>query len=726
MRKNKYSRAIYNIFAIVFIIFTFVNTGFAKEKDTILNFNYPSVNILGDQAHIVKITPGTVNLITTEQIYFTQPFSGNEVFRSIPGINISDEEGAGLRLNLGIRGLNPDRSRSLLVLEDGVPVSLAPYGEPELYYTPSIDRMSSIEILKGSGSIIHGPQTIGGVVNYITHDPPQETERSVKLTGGGGGYLNSKIGYGTTVGSTGFLAELYHKRADKIGLTNYNIYDFMTKAKFTLGSRSSLRMKLGVYDENSNSTYVGITQSMYDDREYFTEISPNDNLNIRRYSASLAFRHLVNAKTVFNTTMYGYQTSRFWRRQDFSRTEPTNSSGVVFGDTEIDGGAIYMRNSTGNRDREFEVIGIQPGIVSEFDMFNIKNELNTGVRMHWERALEQRINGSNPKAVSGALVDEESRTGVAFAAYLQNRMFLTDNLTITPGIRYENFNYEREIIRTRSIDTLIKSNSTTNSLIPGFGLNYNFKKDFTVFMGVHRGFAPPRIKDAITNAGTSLELDAELSWNYELGIRKSLSKYFSFEATAYQLSFSNQIIPVSESSGGPGTGLVNGGETLHRGVELSLLLDITQIMNIPGYLALQLSSSFNKSEFTSDRFIENGDEFINIKGNVLPYAPEYNLSAGLNYRSTYGVSFNITTTYIGEQFSDELNTILPTNDGLTGIISSYFLTDATVHYKLKNANLGVFFAIKNLFDERFIASRRPQGIKVGIPRFITMGIDFTI
>ena len=47
------------------------------------------------------------------------------------------------------------------------PVALAPYGEPEMYYSPPIDRMSRIEIIKGSGSILFGPQTIGGVVRWV-------------------------------------------------------------------------------------------------------------------------------------------------------------------------------------------------------------------------------------------------------------------------------------------------------------------------------------------------------------------------------------------------------------------------------------------------------------------------------------------------------------------------------------------------------------------------------
>ena len=119
---------------------------------------------------VINRIPGSANILTEASLQGNMPISGNEVFKKITGLNVVDEEGAGLRANIGVRGLDPDRSRNVLMMEDGVPISLAPYGEPEMYYTPAIDRMKGIEILKGSGSILFGPQTIGGVINYLTYD----------------------------------------------------------------------------------------------------------------------------------------------------------------------------------------------------------------------------------------------------------------------------------------------------------------------------------------------------------------------------------------------------------------------------------------------------------------------------------------------------------------------------------------------------------------------------
>lgn len=693
-------------------------------SDSLKVYSTNSVSILGDRTALLNSIPGSAIVVTSEQLNLMRSASGNEILRSLTGLNVVDEEGAGLRMNLGIRGLDPDRSRTLLVLEDGLPLALAPYGEPELYYTPSIDRMNSIEVLKGSGSIIHGPQTIGGVLNYITSDPPEASESDVHFIMGGGGYLNSKIGYGSSYGNAGFLGELYHKKADKIGLTNYSIYDFMAKAKFTLSSRTNVKAKIGIYDEISNSTYIGLTQNMFDNGEYFTEIAPNDELTIRRYSASLSHQHVLSENIVFNTSVYGYTTSRFWRRQDFSRSPAaSNLTGEVYGDTSLNDGAIYMRNTTGNRNRAFDVIGVQPQMFAKFNVINIENELNAGFRLHYERAFEQRINGTNFRAVSGNLTEDEIRSGWAYSAFVQNRFHLNETMIITPGIRFEHFNYERDIRRISSKDTSIIANNKLSEFIPGIGMNYNLFHNFTLFAGLHRGFAPPRTKDAITNQGTALDLEAELSWNYEVGLRTMVTDAVYLEMTGFMLDFSNQIIPVSESSGGLGAGLINGGRTMHRGLETSLQIDFGRMMKSEYSLILNTNVTYSNAKYSSDRFIASGKDKININGNRLPYAPEWMFSSVLNATIPAGFGLSLTATYVGDQFADELNTINPSNDGATGKIKSYMLFDATLQYKL-NSISHLFISAKNITDIRYIATRRPQGIKAGIPRFITAGIDY--
>lgn len=694
----------------------------------------PRVEVVGEKETLFSRTPGSVTTIGPEQMKQMAPFSGNEAFRSISGVNVVDEEGAGLRMNLGIRGLDPDRSRSVLVLEDGIPVALSPYGEPELYYTPSIDRMASIEVLKGSGSILYGPQTIGGVVNYITADPPASSKGQLDLRGGTGNYLSQQLSYGTTVDRTGFLVNYLRKQADQIGTAQFKTDDFMGKIKLMAGASTTVGLKIGYYQETSNSTYLGLTQSMYDNGEYFTIMAPEDRLEVKRVSGSLAVNHFFSQKTKWTNTLFAYTTNRDWKRQDFASNsfdsegnlnpKPTDYSGVTWGDETIAGGAIYMRNRTGNRNRQFEVAGLESKITHSFE----RGELNAGLRYVGEKALEQRINGSMPQYNSGSLAEDEMRTGRGMSGFAHGRKDIGKRLSLTAGIRTEYFSYARDINRgtyNGSVrDTSIVKESNVLGVIPGGGFNWSFGQTATLFGGVHMGFAPPRVKDAISNQGEVYELEAEKSWNYELGIRSQTKQGIDFEFNLFLLDFSNQIIPVSESSGGTGAGLVNGGKTIHQGAEASVVVNFKHMFDTKFLLEWRSNATFVDARLGSDRFIPIGEETVNVNNNRTPYAPGLLINSSLAFESPMGIGAHLRTVFVGEQYTDIENTEAPTANGREGKIDAYQLWDAGIWYNHKKSGLTFRVSSKNATDDRYIASRRPQGIKAGAPRLLLGSISF--
>lgn len=691
----------------------------------------PQVTVVSDKDRIFSKVPGAVTYIDKKEIASITPLSGNEVLRRSPGVHVVDEEGVGMRVNIGIRGLDPDRSRSVLMLEDGVPVALAPYGEPEMYFTPAIDRMAGIEILKGSGQILYGPQTIGGVVNYLTPNPPQEQEGSVRIQGGQGGFFSGMVNYGNTFGNTGLQVNLLKKRAENIGSTEFDILDFNTKLLFSLSDRSELGVKLGVYDEISNATYIGINQVMYDrGNQDFTRLAPDDQLDVRRYSLSFSHKYRFSENVKLRTIAYGYTTTRNWSRQDFSinntNTPPPNWTGVVWGDTNIPGGAIFMRDGTGNRDRQFEVAGVEPRVEAKHNLFEKRNDLVIGTRLLYERAFEQRVNGTKAGVKSGNLVEDEVRTGQAWSAYAENKLHLTDKFMVSAGLRMERFQYERDINRREFAgigirDTVLVAGNTIQEFIPGVGFNYRPSTQVSVFGGVHKGYAPPRTKDAITSTGDALDLDAEESWNFELGFRSEISRWLFMELTGFRMDFSNQIIPVAESAGGIGFGVINAGATLHQGIESAVIFDLGQLLGFTSIgLTYDVNATYVRSTYSDDRFIRD----VNINGNRTPYAPEWFINSALTFETNMGLGARISANYVGNQFTDELNTVAPSVDGRIGQLPTYFLMDTNLFYEVGKWSSRFNFTVKNLFNERYIATRRPQGIRVGLPRFVTLGYEF--
>jgi Fe(3+) dicitrate transport protein len=691
----------------------------------------PEFSLVANKDRIFSQVPGAVSYLNKEDIKSLRPISGNEVFRRVSGLNVVDEEGVGMRVNIGIRGLNPDRSRNVLMLEDGVPIALAPYGEPEMYYSPAIDRMAGVEILKGSGQILYGPQTIGGVVNYITPNAPEYEEGSISIQGGQGSFFSGLLNYGNTFGNTGLQVNLLRKSAENVGPTQFGITDFNTKFLFKINDKSELGAKIGIYDEISNSTYIGLNQVMFDQGgQDFTRLAPDDRLDVSRLSLSFSHVYRFNPNFKLRTIAYGYTTTRNWNRQDFSinssNTPPSDWTGVVWGDRSIPGGAIFMRDGTGQRNRQFEVAGIEPRIELNHELFGQKNELKAGVRYLVESAKEQRVNGTKAGVKSGNLIEDELRNGKAFSAYFQNETEVSERITLHGGLRFENFNYERNIFRRNFSgvgvrDTLIIADNSVSEVIPGIGFTVKPTSAVTLFGGIHKGFAPPRTKDAITSTGDALDLEAERSWNYEAGLRSEINNWIYFEATAFLMDFSNQIIPVAESAGGLGFGVVNAGATRHQGIETSFVFDIAKAMGLKKWaIDYDLQATYIDAYFSEDRFI--GD--VNIKGNSTPYAPEWIFNSSLSLESEGGFSARLTYNFVGDQFGDEINSIEPSANGRTGLIPSFFTLDAVLGYELKARNLGFNLSVKNLTDERYISTRRPQGIRVGLPRFVTAGVNF--
>jgi Fe(3+) dicitrate transport protein len=659
-----------------------VTEGEISRVEVILSktFDMPQIELIGARPGRFERVPGSASLITSAEISDVAAVSSQEVFRRISGVHAVEEEGLGLRANIGIRGLDPDKSRTVLVLEDGIPVALAPYGEPEMYYTPSMDRMAGVEVVKGSGSILFGPQTFGGVINYLTADPPASPTTSIHLRGGQSGFFVGRIGYGTTVGNAGFQVSYLRKQGNNVGLLDFGLNDLSAKFKLLTGDRSVLGVKMGIYDETSNSTYIGLTQSMYDNGGFdFTHLAPDDQLSIRRYSLSATHDVFFSDNLRLRTTAYGYTTSRNWSRQDFDYSPVAGREYIrTVGNTIQPGGAIWFRDQTGNRNRQFEVAGIEPRLTANFEIGNTPNELDAGVRYLYERAFEQRIDGRVISPTTGSLRDDEIRTGHAISGYVQNKIGFTDRFSVTPGIRIESFRYSREIMRLNFNDVAVTSDDYLLEVIPGAGFSYIIGEGSSIFGGIHRGFGPPRVKDAISSSGQSEELDAEKSWNMELGTRSRLNRHVSLELTGFWLDFSNQVIPVSESSGGQGvpgaSGLTNGGATRHLGIESGLTIDSINLLSDDVRARFKGTFTWTNATFGEDRFVMSGGERVNVKGNKLPYAPEYLVNGVLDLFLPSGIETGLTATYIAKQYGDVLNLEDGSLNGRQGTIEAIWFS----------------------------------------------------
>lgn len=659
--------------------------------------------------------PGTIEIIDAHTLEVSHPFNFNEALRKAPGVHVRDEEGFGLRPSIGLRGLDPNRSAKVLLLEDGVPLGHAPYGDTDAYYHPPIERYKGIEILKGSSQIAYGPNTLGGVINYITPNPPEKFGGSLTLLGGNRNYFNGYASVGATLGRTGLLFDVLRKQGEgsreniRSGLNDIFV---KTHTKLSDSGAQTLTAKFNYYGEDSNVTYSGLTQAEYDANPRSNPFR-NDFFYGDRWGGAVTYTNAINNHAVFTTTIYAANFNRDWWRQSSNSDQRPNRRGQ-----NGCNGLAQLNTLCGNegRLRSYDSFGVDPRL----RLSNRKlGETNLGFRYHTEtqNRIQQNNDSFGPNGRTGVTVEDNQRKNRAYSGYVQHR-FLLGRFAITPGVRAEHVNLER----TNRLGAPVTGRTVVTQLIPGFGVAFNAADNVTLFAGAHRGFSPPRPADIISNAGGVIELDPELSWNYELGVRSQIVRGLKLNAAFFRLDYENQIVPAN-LSGGAGSTLTSAGKTLHQGLEFDGRFDTGVLLNSPHNFYFRAAYTWvGTAEYRSARFSSvSGFNNVSIAGHRLIYSPEHLLNANIGYSHPRGVDLLVEAVYTGNQFSDDLNSIAPSPNGQRGLIPAYTVWNATINYKVESLRSTFFIAVKNLFDDTFIVDRR-RGVTPGIPRLIQVGV----
>src|SRR5688572_13826478 len=284
-----------------------------------------TVTVIGTPQKAEEL-PSSFMVLDASTLDAARVFTTSEALRKVPGINVRDEEGFGLRPNIGIRGINPTRSTKVLLLEDGIPLSYAPYGDNASYYHPPIDRFEGVEIVKGAGQVLYGPVTVGGVVNYVTPAPPLSPAGSLTLYGGNRDYFNGRLNWGGTFGNTGLLFDVMRKQGEgsrenlRHGLNDVNL-----KLVTTLGARQSLTLKGNYYSEDSNVTYSGLREDEYGANPRQNPFR-NDYFYGDRHGASATHSFVMNDRMMVTTNIYGSIFNRHWWRQSSNSNERPNDA----------------------------------------------------------------------------------------------------------------------------------------------------------------------------------------------------------------------------------------------------------------------------------------------------------------------------------------------------------------------------------------------------------------
>lgn len=700
-----------------------------------------SQQILGSKFKARNRT-GSAYYISPEEIRKLGYTDINRMLKAVPGVNMYEEDGFGLRPNISLRGTKAERSERISIMEDGVLAAPAPYSAPAAYYFPNVARMEAIEVLKGSSQVQYGPFTTGGAINLVSTPIPNNFSGKANISYGSKNTFKSHAAIGSNWKHFGYMVEYLRYQSD--GFKRYEDYaaegfkrndiiaKMVVKTDKVRGVNHALELKFGYAGENSDETYVGLSADDFKKTPFLRYAgSQMDKLKTDHQQWVATYLLTFSNKLKVTTNAYYNYFHRNWYKLNDVRAGITSKEKISVADVLIDPetNIRYFDILTGKTDREGEALlvrannrtyrsrGIQTRAEYRFNVKEFFFDLEFGLRYHadeedrfqWDDSYSMKnkkmvlfmegIHGTNANRVTSAN---------ALASYLLAK--LRYNVwTITAGLRYEDIDllkkdYTKEDL-ARSGKVRIETPNHARVLIPGIGVHYQLLPAASVFFGVHKGFAPP---------SAELYQKPESSVNMELGTRVSIGK-FKAELIGFYNNYSNMLGSDLAASGGSGTlEQFNVGEARVKGAEFLVQyqpLSHTCSLRLP----LQLSYTYTDTEMRNS--FESHSWGNVVRGDEIPYIFKHalNMQLGIEYKWFYA---NIGARY---------NSDMRTSPGQGTIaerekVPANLILDASVNV-LVNKYLTLRLNAINLTNRVYLTSRHPAGLRAGHPFGIYAGAN---
>lgn len=616
-----------------------------------------------------------------------------EALRLIPGVQAPPPNGTGsgdFAQNIGIRGLNARLGSYATVLLDGVPLSNAPYGQPELSLAPvSVGMLERIDVIKGGAAVRYGPQNVGGVINYVTWPIPKEFGGLIRLrgnlngSGAAGGYINgqSDIVLGGTNSEGSGLALLYsgnHGPSFR-PRTNQDIDDAMLKYRVQLTPESYVDGR--VHGFNASAELPGpLDQAAYR-RDPYGSTNAFQSYQASRVEGVARYVNEFDGTKYFETTVFDLASSRTYALSNASRDSAATRLDIL--------------------PRTYNTFGIEPRFSLRTDLLGIAQEVSVGYRYVREDADERRLRrsfraGSDPFRFTPVLNRDSTGSTDAHALYLDDKLTF-GALTVTPGIRVEDVTIGR-----RNNQTGYRAEQHYTVPLPSLRVGYAASPDLFLYGNVGRSFGSVAFLQLPLSA-IDQRLEPEIATAAEIGARYVLGG-LSTDIALFQLNFDNQI-----EYDALGNNYVNVGRTLHRGVETALRYDFSTLDPVLSGLGVYATYAFTHATVEEGRF----------RGNDLRLYSRHTGTAGASYAAGPW-RFDWFGYAQSAQFADEANTVIPTADGRFGRIPGWVIWNARATYDV-SAGSKLSVGVQNVFDRRYFTRASLEdngGLYAGPPRTV--------
>ncbi|WP_291005177.1 TonB-dependent receptor [Hyphomicrobium sp.] len=688
--------------------------------------------------------------VTKAQLDEQRPADTHEAFKRVPGVVVTNDDGFARHIGIGMRGSPFRRGRKVLILEDGQSINMSSYIDPSTHYTPPLDRVESIEVLRGT-VISHGPLNNHGVVNFQNLNPfgPEETVISAAI----GTTEHSLKDWNNTrhfhtrqhAGNVG--AVFSYSGAEAAGAWDNEVlrYNDFYGALGWKGVDQDLVVSAVYYRQRDN--YDEANLEMEDDAlddlgfdsadEFFYGLNHcrtcyNPGSSFNTYSADVvvlqaAHNYYLDADTTISSRLYGFYHKRDRYENDFEFEDGNSIPGPVPPDDEF---VMEGRRRTYTKwgaevrgewaNRPF-IAGlkqdIQAGIRYEHQTFDNRNfEGEEGVIYGWgDESGEETI------------LDERYRSD-SVAAFLQTAIHVTKDFSVIPGVRFETYDVERvTYVNEDRVDSgeldpgdfPLREYVDHALVLPGIAFSYDGFYRTTLYGGYHRGHTPHVAR------GEFFPLPAETGDNFQVGLRTTAFKGLTFEGALFHSRIDNYQIKEAFTTATGNNIFGNIEEVEINGFELYSRLDSQPYtggkFNLFGEATYTFADSIIEKGVEVDE--DTGDITV-VNGNELPEVPRHfaNLTVGIEERGLWDAS--VTWSYRGDFYTDVSNTPLD-EEGEVGLVPDVWLLSARANYHIPGTGATVFISGHNLTDEYYITDRE-DGVKPGIGRTYWAGFKYKL
>jgi len=637
-----------------------------------------------------------------------------QVLATTPGLVLSEESTP--LVSIGTRGLQPHRMQFLQVLKDGIPIHADMIGYPEAYYTPPIDAVERIAVVRGGASLLYGPQP-GGTLNYIMSKPPTDTPfriRSLNTIGSFNYYSNfSEIG--GSIGQFGYYGYYNHRQTDGFRQANSQFHLNAWSGTLSWGQETTARtyLILDAYDETHGEP-GGVTRQAGPDAVKW-QTNPygtsrfHDRMRISRYAVQLIHENDLGDRTFFSLRGWWNYYLRYSARQNGGGfgTRPTGPASAT---NQIE-------------EQQFYTFGLEPRLRHDWEWLGQTHNFTGGMLLYNTWSPRTDSLGASPAATSGTVQNRSNRQNWYYSVFAENR-FVLGNLSLTPGVRLESIwqtvDETQNAKKTAAGESL--ANQTEFNFVPLFGLGaqYDFTPAIAAYANVSQAYRPAVFTQAVPTAPNVFvpkDLKPSFAWNCEAGFRGQPRPWVTWDTSVFLIDFQDQI---GTQTAGDNSFIVNTGRSVTYGWDTMVQLDLMGVADEfrgspegRSSLVDTFGSVLGYAGFTLQQGRYLAGQFT---GKTPQYTPDYLLRTGVLYNWRDRVKLGLTSTFNGSAYADDNN---------TGqyFIPAYNVWDFTFEVNVWRENVSVIGGINNLFDNRYYSRIRNDGIDPAAPRNWYVGVQ---